>query len=438
MSLHGNHVERSATAFGVAPDGQVRPGPGSATARPEAGAVQPVRLLLVVTRLDIGGVPNHVITVLTGLCRRGYRVTVACAECRDDHRATLQALGVRIEHLPLKRLLSPWTDLKALWGLVGLMKREGFDVVHTHMSKAALLGGLAGRLAGVPVVVNTAHNLGAIAMPKAWLRALFRVYDRALLGATTDAVITVTERVRDAVVAQRILPAARVHAIANGITAPAPSTPQARDAARQMLRQEIGVGADALVIGCVARLVWFKGLDALVDAMPGLVQSCPQLQVVVAGDGPLRAELQLRAVALGLAGHLHFLGERHDVPRLLEGFDLFVLPSVSEGMPLTILEAMHARLPVVATAVGGVPELVLHGETGLLVPARSPAALAAALQRLLLDGPLRQAMGEAGRQRQQLHFSADAMVLATDSVLRGLLRGARLRRTPPTAGDAKL
>ena len=126
------------------------------------------------------------------------------------------------------------------------------------------------------------------------------------------------------------------------------------------------------------------------------------------------------------------------MPRLLEGFDLFVLPSVSEGMPLTILEAMHARLPVVATAVGGVPELVLHGETGLLVPARSPAALAAALQRLLLDGPLRQAMGEAGRQRQQLHFSADAMVLATDSVLRGLLCGARLRHPPPIAGDAKL
>ena len=426
-----NLLQSSATGLAAA-----APAADAARVRHEAG--NGIRLLLVVTRMDVGGVPGHVLTVLDGLCGRGYHVTLACAECHSDHRAALQRMGVRLVQLPMKRLLSPLADVRALAALVRLIRRERFQVVHTHMSKGALLGGIAARIAGAPVVVNTAHNLGAIAMPRAWVRALFRVYDRWLLGTTTDAVITVTERVRDAVVAQRILPAARVHAIANGIVAAPRASEAQRQQARRALRREIGAADDAPVIGCVARLVWFKGLDTLVDALPAVLRVCPDVQVAVAGDGPLRAELAARAAALGVADHLHLLGERNDVPQLLRGFDLFVLPSVSEGMPLTILEAMGAGLPVVATAVGGVPELMVAAETGLLVPPGDAVALAPALQRLLCDAPLRRRMGDNGRRRLLSDFSADAMVAATDALLRRLLHDAGAALPKPGVGDDHL
>lgn len=426
-----NLLQSSATGLAAA-----APAADAARVRHEAG--NGIRLLLVVTRMDVGGVPGHVLTVLDGLCGRGYHVTLACAECHSDHRAALQRMGVRLVQLPMKRLLSPLADVRALAALVRLIRRERFQVVHTHMSKGALLGGIAARIADAPVVVNTAHNLGAIAMPRAWVRALFRVYDRWLLGTTTDAVITVTERVRDAVVAQRILPAARVHAIANGIVAAPRASEAQRQQARRALRREIGAADDAPVIGCVARLVWFKGLDTLVDALPAVLRVCPDVQVAVAGDGPLRAELAARAAALGVADRLHLLGERNDVPQLLRGFDLFVLPSVSEGMPLTILEAMGAGLPVVATAVGGVPELMVAGETGLLVPPGDAVALAPALQRLLCDAPLRRRMGDNGRRRLLSDFSADAMVAATDALLRRLLHDAGAALPKPGVGDDHL
>lgn len=426
-----NLLQSSATGLAAA-----APAADAARVRHEAG--NGIRLLLVVTRMDVGGVPGHVLTVLDGLCGRGYHVTLACAECHSDHRAALQRMGVRLVQLPMKRLLSPLADVRALAALVRLIRRERFQVVHTHMSKGALLGGIAARIADAPVVVNTAHNLGAIAMPRAWVRALFRVYDRWLLGTTTDAVITVTERVRDAVVAQRILPAARVHAIANGIVAAPRASEAQRQQARRALRREIGAADDAPVIGCVARLVWFKGLDTLVDALPAVLRVCPDVQVAVAGDGPLRAELAARAAALGVADRLHLLGERNDVPQLLRGFDLFVLPSVSEGMPLTILEAMGAGLPVVATAVGGVPELMVAAETGLLVPPGDAVALALALLRLLRDAPLRRRMGDNGRRRLLSDFSADAMVAATDALLRRLLHDAGAALPKPGVGDDHL
>ena len=397
-----------------------------------------IRLLEVVTRMDVGGVPGHVLLLLEGLCRRGYRVTLACAECAPEHRTALESLGVRLLHIELRRLLSPAADMRAWAVLYRLIQREQFDVVHTHMSKAALLGGLAGWLAGAPLVVNTAHNLGSIAMPKAWLRALFWVYDKLLLSITADAVITVTERLRDQVVSRRILSASRVRAIPNGIRARPPiGAAEAREA-RNALLTEIDAGPDTLVVGSVARLVWFKGLDALIAAMPSVLRACPDCRLVLVGDGPMRAELEQQASALGVHDRVSFLGERQDVARLLPAFDVFTLPSVSEGMPMTILEAMQASRPVVATSVGGVPELVADGASGVLVAARDPAALAAALIRQLGDPSLRRSMGDKGRERVVAHFTAAAMVVATDQLFRGLLLAAGRGKHVMQAADENL
>lgn len=356
--------------------------------------------------------------LVEGLRARGYAVTVACGTCDPEHKARLAALGIRLEPVELRRLLSPTSDIRGLVRLYQLVRHGRFDIVHTHMSKAALLGGLAGWLARAPVKVNTAHNLGSIAMPKAWLRALFWVYDKILLSVTIDAVITVSEHVRDTVLRRRLLGPEMVFAIPNGICSAGPSHAAAE---RTMLLAELGGGSGRLIVGTVARLVWFKGLDVLVAAAATVVKCCPESVFVVVGNGPLRTELERQAQALGVTRSFAFLGERRDVAQLLRAFDVFVLPSVSEGMPITILEAMDAATPVIATRVGGVPELVDDGETGLLVPPRDPEALGAAILHLLESPRLRADMGQRGRERVARHFSADRMVASTDQLFRRLL-----------------
>ncbi len=392
----------------------------------------PLRLLEVVTRLDVGGVPAHLMLLLEGLRARGYEITVACGACDPEHKARLAALGIHLEMVELHRLPSPVHDIRGLVRLHQLIRRGRFDIVHTHMSKAALLGGLAGWLAHVPVKVNTAHNLGSVAMPKAWLRALFWIYDKILLSVTMDAVITVSERARNAVLSKHLLGPERVFAIPNGILS---ARSGHADAARAMLLAGHSGGDGRLIIGTVARLVWFKGLDVLVAAAATVVKSCPESVFVVVGGGPLRAELEHQAKVLGVGRHFIFLGERRGMAQLYRAFDLFVLPSVSEGMPLTILEAMNAATPVIATRVGGVPELVDDGETGLLVPPRDPDALAAAILRLLENPRLREDMGRHGRERVERQFTAERMVISTDQLFRRLLSTKSGTASAPEASD---
>ena len=394
------------------------PRPEARVPASEGVAGTPLRLLEVVTRLDVGGVPSHLILLLEGLRARGYDITVACGACDPEHKAQLTALGIRLEPVELRRLPSPTSDIRGLVRLYRLVRHGRFDIVHTHMSKATLLGGLAGWLARAPVNVNTAHTLGSVAAPMAWLRALFWVYDKILLSVTMDAVITVSERVRDTVLRKHLLGPEKVFAIPNGVRS-ADQIPAA--SARAMLLAELGNRSGRLIVGTVARLVWFKGLDVLAAAAATVVKSYPESVFVVVGDGPLRGELERQARALGVARSFAFLGERRDVAQLLRALDVFVLPSVSEGMPVTILEAMNAATPVIATRVGGVPELVDDGETGLLVPPRDPEALGAAILHLLESPRLRADMGRRGRERVACHFSAERMVTSTDQLFRRLL-----------------
>ena len=160
----------------------------------------------------------------------------------------------------------------------------------------------------------------------------------------------------------------------------------------------------------MARLVWFKGLHILIAAMPNILKAKPNTTLIIIGDGPLRADLETQARDLKVDQNVLFLGERSDVIELLSVLDIFVLPSVSEGMPITILEAMVAAKPVVATKVGGIPELIRDGETGFLVPSDEPVSLALATIKLLGDPALRQKMGELAKQRVKNEFSATKML----------------------------
>jgi len=179
-------------------------------------------------------------------------------------------------------------------------------------------------------------------------------------------------------------------------------------------RKELGLPEEGPVIGTVGRLVPIKGHEWLLKAAPRVLAEFPHATFVFLGEGPLLGQLQQLAAGLGISGHVMFMGARQDVPECLAAFDLFAFPSINEGMGRALIEAMAVGVPVVATRVGGIPDVVADGETGLLVPARDETALADALLKLLRDPARRQAYGQAARRSMDERFDVKAMVRAID------------------------
>ena len=286
------------------------------------------------------------------------------------------------------------------------------DVFHCHVGIGwEDWGGVeTARLAGVPVVVQTQHLPFLLSHPgkrRGLLRAVGGV----------DRVIAVSEGVRRTYEAIGVSPD-RLVTVPNGV--PQRGTGPGRDAARAAL----GLRGDQPVVMTVGRLTNMKGQRYLVEAAPHLLSRVPDAAVVVLGEGPLRAQLEARAAAMGVDGSMHFVGHRADARFLLDAADVFVLPSLHEGMPLAAIEAMDAGLPVVATHVIGSREVVADGETGILVPPGDSTALGAALVELLTDPGRRTTYGAAGRRRYLERFTAERMASRTEAVYEGLLAGA--------------
>ena len=263
---------------------------------------------------------------------------------------------------------------------------------------------MAARLTGARLVHTEHSNLFAH-------QARLITAERAL-ARLTDAVVADSEKVRRGLIAQG-LPAHRIRTIVNGID----TERLGRDGLSGRKRTELALYGTS-IIGTVGRLVPVKDQATLLAAFAAVREAFPGVTLVLVGDGPERSALECQAHALGIRPHVRFLGERTDVAELVHLFDVFVLSSVSEGMPLTVLEAMAAGRPVVATNVGGLPEVVEHGATGLLVPAGDPRAMAEAIAKLLREPGVRARMGEAGRQRARSLFDVQHMVQAYETAYR--------------------
>ncbi|MCW2608616.1 MAG: glycosyl transferase group 1 [Frankiales bacterium] len=274
------------------------------------------------------------------------------------------------------------------------LRRHPAEVFHVHVGtgREDFDGARAARAAGVPVVLQTQH------LP--WLLSQEhkqRPFFRGL--REVDHVLTVS-RAQRATYAAIGLPATATSTVPNGVAA------RTAVPGRLAARRELGLTPDQPVVLTVGRLTVMKGQRHLLDALPELTARVPDLAVVLVGDGHLRETLGKQAADLGVAHVVRFAGQRSDARALLDAADVFVLPSLTEGMPLAVLEAMEAGLPVVATRAIGVEEVVDDGVTGLLVPIGDPRALAAALDRLLGDAPLRARLGAAGRDRYLSSFTA--------------------------------
>ncbi len=399
------------------------------TARPTAR----LRLLELITLSDWGGAQACVFALSQGF-RDTFEVTVACAP-GGPLVPRLQAEGFRVVEIPsLVRSPYPVADLKTLWWLMRWMRRERFDIVHCHSTKAGLLGRFAARMARVPGVLFTVHGWPFMGWRHPVVRAAVILAERAAAAIST-AIICVSEYDRQLALQMGIGRAGRIYVIQNGIDPlrwcpdPTASHPQAitRDAGVSVATT--GDGSAAFDGGCkvvsVGRLTDQKDPVTLLRAWERIQR--PH-RLVLVGDGPLRPRLEA-IVRDGVAGRVTILGARDDVPALLRTADVFVLASRWEGLPLAVIEAMMSGLPVVATAVGGVAEEVVDGETGLLVPPENPEALASALARLLDDPALRRRMGAAGQARAREHFTEERMLKETLEVYgRVLPQGMSTRR----------
>jgi glycosyltransferase involved in cell wall biosynthesis len=286
--------------------------------------------------------------------------------------------GFRVIRMPeLVPQIAPGTDARALRILTGELASGHYDLVHTHSAKAGALGRLAAARAGVPRVVHTFHGFPFHEF-QSWPRRSLYVGVERYLSRFTDMFLAVGGAVAAEAVRRGIAPPDRLRVINPAIEYPGiPSSPAVRDAARRRL----GVPVGCKIVGTVGRMDYQKAPENFIDAVVALGR--PDVYAVWIGDGPLRREVERRARRRGLDGRFICVGHRDDVAELLPGLDVFALASRYEGLPCAVAEAMNADVPVVATAVNAVPELVLPGETGLLVSPERPDQLAAAVGHLL-------------------------------------------------------
>jgi glycosyltransferase involved in cell wall biosynthesis len=358
----------------------------------------PIRVEYLITELSSGGAQSSLLRLLRGLDRDRFSPSAACLYNGDSAVAeAIRALDIPVFDASMHHR----ADIGALLRLYHRIQRARPVILHSSLFHANLLGRIFGRLAGVPIIVCSERTM---AMESEWRYAI----NRWTIGLV-DRVTAVSNNVQDFCISHIGLPANKLTVIHNGVDPPEGSPSDAR--------AELGLPPEGFVMGAVSRLYPAKGIQFLVQA---LAQTEARYLVII-GDGPQRPTLELLADRLGVADRIHWAGHRPNARNLMPAFDLFVQPSLHEGMPNTILEAMAAALPVVATAVGGTPELVVDGVTGLLVSPKHPDALSEAISAFLDDTDLRYRMGRAGRERVAQHFSVGRMIKETEELYERLL-----------------
>jgi len=379
--------------------------------------------LHIVTRLDKGGLADTVLKLCAGLQSRGYAVTCVTGLTRDPHPefiACCREGKIPLITVPeLRRAIHPYFDAVALVKLIRLIGALKPSIVHTHSSKAGILGRLAAAYCGVPVRVHSPHGHIFYGYFNRASTQFFIALER-LLARCTTRIITLTRLGKNDHVHFNIAPSQKFAVIPCGIQYPATHPGNGR---LNALKHHLGLNGEK-VIGWVGRLEQVKGCDIFLEACRMYQESSDVGSTfVIVGDGSQRAALVETARRLGLSNHTIFLGNRTDVPDLMYLFDVFVLSSRNEGLGRVILEAMSCSVPVIATRVGGVPEIIANNANGLLAPANQPGAIAEAIQKLVSSPELRHTL-VANAQRTCRHYHFEKMIERTDQLYSRLIAEA--------------
>lgn len=372
--------------------------------------------VLHVLRPAEGGMKEHVLSLLRNCDFWKYNLMVACPEYGEMTRE-LRNAGATVFPVTLKGETNPFTDWHAMHHLRQIIQQNRVHVVHTHGARAGLVGRLAARQAQAPVTLVTVHNFIYNGSASWWKKKIFARIQRQL-ARTTDHHIAVSRALAREIAAVEKIPPEKISTIYNGI-----------DLRRfkpvvdcHRMKKELGLNLRAPVVGVVARLIPAKGVSLFLQAAARIRLYFPDAQFVIVGDGPQRNQLEEEARRLNLIPGTVFTGFRRDVPQLLPLMNVFVVPSYSEGQSIGTLEAMAARRPVVATRAGGLPELVRHGETGLLVNPGDWKGMADHILQLLNNPLQAEKLGSNARRLVEDEFDVSHMAGRTFALYDRLLR----------------
>jgi glycosyltransferase involved in cell wall biosynthesis len=384
-----------------------------------AGEGGGLRVLRIFSRLNIGGPSLHVILLSAGLRPLGYdtRLVVGRESPREGNMLPLAAeKNVACESMVgLGREIAALSDLRALAGLHRLMRAWRPAIVHTHTAKAGVLGRIAARAAGVPTVVHSYHGHVLRGYFSPAKTAVFRWLETRL-ASSADALVAVSESIKQDLVDLGIAPPSRIRVIPVGLEL----AHLARALPRGGLRGEAGIPEGAPLVGMVGRLVPIKDVPTFLRAARIVGEAMPEARFALVGDGEERPALESLSRELGLDGKATFFGWRRDLAVVYGDLDVVVNASLNEGTPVALIEALAAAKPVVATRVGGTPDLLGEGERGRLVPAGNPESLARAVLEAIEGSEAARCRAQAGREYVLRRHSSDRLVRDVDALYRDL------------------
>ena len=390
----------------------------------------------------MGGPALHVSYLSAGLRDRGYETILVAGSVGQGEQSmayVAEELGVPVVTIPhLHREISPVRDLLATVRLARIIRAERPAILHTHTAKAGAVGRVAAFLAGrrrPPIIVHTFHGHVLRGYFGRFWTGVFRLLER-WLARITDALVAVSPEVRDELVAFGVAPASKFRVIRLGIEL---DERLDRDgAARAETRRVMGIGDERFVMGWIGRMTAVKRTDIVLRSFSRLKDEGVDAVLCMVGDGPDRRSVEDLAGELGVMRDSLFPGYQEDVGPFFAAFDVFVLPSGNEGTPVTAIEALASGCPVVATRVGGVPDVVTDGEDGFLVEPGDVEELAARLAQLANDPDLRGRMGAAGRERMRSRYAVDRLIDDIDRLYRDLLerKGVDPAAVATSAGGA--
>lgn len=394
------------------------------------------KIIHIITRLDKGGSAENTLLTALGINKKKYEVILVKgptyeSRMSNKEHATISAdlkearlKGVRIVNIPfLLRRINPVYDLLALFSLYVFLIKEKPSIVHTHTSKAGLLGRLAAKLAGIPIIIHTPHGHVFFGYFEPFKTKIFILLEK-LASRITDKIVTLSNREKEDYVLFKIAEEDKLSVICSGIGLN--KFKESLLSEKQNLKKELGIPENSLIVGTAGRLVPVKGPEFLIKAAKYVISKYPDAFFIFTGDGYLKQYLEKKASNLGLRENIIFMGWRDDAAKILSLYDVFVLPSLNEGMGRVLVEAMALGKPIVASNIGGIPDLVIHGKNGFLVPPKNPKELAKYIQVLLEDKDKREKMGLAGKE-MAYNFTSERMVEKIANLYKKLLTQKNIR-----------
>jgi len=370
----------------------------------------PIRIIHLVTRLPVAGLEKVVASLDQGMHCRRYISSIWCLEEADVLGRELQAEGRNVKELG-KRC---GRDLALFFRLAVALRSEKIDILHCHDELAWFYGAFSGWLGGVGRIICTIHGHRGY-------RSKRHLQEQKLLSRFTSAIVGVSDSVRQQVIEELRLRPEKVSVIHNGISLEPFRYSTTR---RHRSRRALGIPESAILLGSVGRLDPVKNIEVIIEASARLQNLIPDLRVILVGEGPSQEQLARKVAMLGLKEKTIFLGLRNDISDLLAAVDIYICSSTTEGISLSVLEAMATERAVIATAVGGNLEVIQDRKTGILIKPGDPEVLAAAIIELSLDAGERSAIGQRARREVEANFSLQRMIKDYDKVYTSILESS--------------